>query len=59
MKMKYCGKEYKWLKILFEDGKPIGVELYRNCPWEYGHEDGKVTTYWDNEKLTDKPIFNN
>lgn len=57
--MKYQGKEYKWFKILFTEGKLDGIELYTNCPWEYRGENGKITTYWDNEKLTDKPLINN
>ena len=55
--MKYNGKNYKWFKILFTDGKPDGVELYPNCPWHYRGEFGKITTYWENESLTDKPII--
>jgi hypothetical protein len=55
--MKYRGKEYKWFKIMFEDGKPDGVELYENCPWEYRAKDGSILTYWDNELLTEKPII--
>lgn len=53
--MKYRNKEFKWYKILFVDGKPEGVELFSNCPWKYRGEYNKITTYWDNEKLTDKP----
>ena len=56
--MKYRGIEYKWFKILFIEGKPDGVELFKNCPWEFRPDDGKVITYWENELLTDKPIIN-
>lgn len=54
--MKYNGKEYEWFEIMFENGKPEGVKLYKNCPWKHFRvEDGMVFTYWDNEKLTEKP----
>lgn len=55
--MKYRGKEYKWFEVMFIDGKPEQVHLYKKTPFEYGNLDGKVTTYWENEKLTEKPEF--
>jgi hypothetical protein len=55
--MKYRGKEYKWYEIIFEDNKPQLVKLYKKSPYEYGNHEERVTTYWDNEKLTDKPII--
>ena len=51
--MKYRNKEYKWFSIIFQDNKPETVILYNNSP--YGINKKGVTTYWDNEKLTDKP----
>lgn len=56
--MKYRNKEYKWFEIMFEDGKPVQVHLYKKSPFKYGNHDGKVTTYWDNKVLTDKPVLN-
>lgn len=56
--MKYRGKAYKWYEIMFADGKPEQVHLYENSPYEFGNTKGKVTTYWDNEVLTEKPTFN-
>lgn len=53
--MKYRNKKYKWFKVLFVDDKPDGVELFKNCPWQYRGEEGKITTYWENKNLTDKP----
>lgn len=55
--MKYLGKEYKWFSITFENGKPDGVILFKNNPYGYRGYDGSITTYWDNEKLTEKPII--
>ena len=51
--MKYRGKEYKFFSIIFKDNKPETVILYEGTP--YGRSTREVTTYWDNEKLTDKP----
>ena len=56
--MKYRGTKYKWFEVMFENGVPVQVHLYKKSPYEYGNTDGKVTTYWDNEKLTEKPTFN-
>jgi hypothetical protein len=56
--MKYHGKEYKWFSVMFEDGKPDGVTLYPSSPYGYNWgKEGKVTTYWENENLTEKPII--
>lgn len=54
--MKYRSKEYKWFEIMFEDGKPIQVHLYKNSPYDWGSNRDKVTTFWDNELLTEKPL---
>jgi len=53
--MKYKGKEYRWFQIMFEDGKPEGVVLFTSSPYEYNPQRGSITTFWDNEQLTDKP----
>ncbi len=55
--MKYRGKEYKFFEIIFENNKPQTVRLYESSPYEYGYAKSSVTTYWDNEKLTDKPMI--
>ena len=55
--MKYRGQEYKWFEIMFENNEPIQVHLYKKSPFEYGNREGKVTTYWDNELLTETPII--
>ena len=55
--MKYRNKKYKWFVIIFEDDQPEGVILYSKDPYNHGNEQGKITTYWDNEQLTEKPLF--
>jgi len=55
--MKYRNKEYKEFSVIFKDNKPETVILYKGSP--YGSHKDEVTTYWDNEKLTDKPSINN
>lgn len=58
--MKYQNKKYKWCSVLLVDGIPDGVELYKNQPWTWLSGDnleGKITTFWENEKLTDKPVI--
>ena len=55
--MKYREKEYKFFEIIFEDNKPQTVKLYISSPYEYGYEKGSISTYWDNDKLTDKPMI--
>jgi hypothetical protein len=56
--MKYRGRKYKYYEIIFVDDKPETVKLYKTSPYQYGYSQGSVTTYWDNERLTDKPIIN-
>ena len=56
--MKYRGRKYKYFEIIFVDNKPETVKLYKTSPYQYGYSQGSVTTYWDNERLTDKPIIN-
>ena len=53
--MKYRGTEYKWYEIMFENNKPVQLHLYKKSPYEFGNTEGKVTTYWENEALTEKP----
>lgn len=55
--MNYRNKEYKFFEIIFVNNKPDKVKLYLKSPYEYGFDKGMVTTYWDNEKLTDKPMI--
>lgn len=55
--MKYNNKEYKWFSISFEDIKPGIVILYKNDPYSAGFTHEAVTTFWENEKLTEKPII--
>lgn len=56
--MKYRNREYKWFQIIFENNKPLTVVLYKKNPFEaFNYSEESVTTYWDNELLTDKPII--
>jgi len=55
--MKYRGKQYPWYYIHFENDVPNVVKLFKKNPFEYGNLDGAVTTYWENEELTEKPDF--
>lgn len=60
--MKYREKEYKNFIVIFENNEPTGVILlpemhkYSHCLSLSG--DSSVTTYWNNELLTNKPIIN-